>query len=463
MWKTLEGISMNIRKINIGNIMLAQKKNSKVQDQPDNKFDLKLSAPLAYDIVSFQGKKGRKALQAAKAATKAAKEKAEALLEDSGEITNKTLSDEARQSWKLNMDLATRIHKAALKRQEYVHDFVNKLYGDLVATDKNPNGVILHLQDRAKEPYSIAQKAASRQWKAEDEIVESMTDLNAYKAVLNRKATQADMDMILDRLIPMITSEQASIYEIEVKLPSAIKGLPAREQAKYYATSKAKIQNLIEVQESVWNSPNTSPENIRKVKFGKPQYTPANYCALHILIGLNNKPIQLFEGQYQFALTGERKELDDVLFKLLDGKEVNKKYNPIANLIKALKEDTTGALERFKQYRKDANFALVQQEIKEGATKTIIRKEGQLYLSSRNYSLPPEYDLNNLWELKQACDKKAAIAANNLRKARMAKQSKNDEQEQKEKAAILSLPAGTLTKLIKKFGPTKVKIGKNRE
>ena len=197
------------------------------------------------------------------------------------------------------------------------------------------------------------------------------------------------------------------------------------------------LQKLVEVQEGKWNSKNTTIENIRTVKYDskKPQYTKGNYCALHMLINLPNKTERPFELQLIGARMGEGKDLDDILFKFFDGKQVDKKYNRIINILQTLNdENNIAAKERFMQYRRDALLALRDKEIQESNSKKTTIKNGQLFISAAKYSLTPEYDLNNLLELKNDCDKNAKICARNLEEARKVKKEKIEKlNQQKEK------------------------------
>lgn len=376
-------------------------------------YGLKMQSPLHQDTVSFQGKKGRKALQALKAAMKAAEKKAEELAEDVGLVTVKELPAE-QKIWKINKKDAEEIYSIILKPQSYIKSFIHNLYDDLIYSEKDTKNPILEIHDRPKSVDSIIEKSATRKWRSIKEILENMTDLNGIKIVTRKKAGKDEMDFILDRLVPMIKTGQLELKEIEIKRPEAIKLLSAKEQEKYDYASASMLKKLVEIQESVWNTKKTSKENIRRVTFGKPQYTKGNYCALHLLLDLPTKEARVFEAQFMGAYVGAGKELDDILFKIMDGKHVDNKYNRIKKLFEELKADTTGAKDRFMQYRKDALFALREKELKEESMGKAIGKNVKLFISAEKYNLTPEYDLNNLMELKIDCDNKSAIAKRTL-------------------------------------------------
>ena len=403
---------MNIQKIsfstttpmrvsdNYGTTQFAMQKNS-----------LTMTAPLTFDTVSFQGKrgKGRKAMQAIKAALKAAEKKAEEIAEDVGLVTVKELPAE-QKIWKINKGDAQFIHESILKPQTYIRNFIHNLYDDLVYSEKNTRNPIAEIHDREKSIESIIEKSATRKWTSVQEILDNMTDLNGVKIVARKKATKNEMDYILDRLVPMIKTGQLELKEIEIKRPISIKNLSAKEQEKHDYASLQMLKKLVEIQEGVWNTKKTSKENIRKVSFGKPQYTKGNYCALHLLLDLPTKDARVFEAQFMGAYVGAGKDLDDILFKIMDGKHVDKKYTRIKKLFEELKADTTGAKDRFMQYRKDALLALREKELHEASSNKATGKNIKLFISAEKYNLTPEYDLNNLMDLKNDCDIKSAAA-----------------------------------------------------
>ena len=451
---------MNIQKISLNTIMPLCVSNR----QDDNrallpKHDITMQAPLQSDMVSFHGKIGRKTLQAMKAAVKAAEKKAEELIEDTGIVTVKELPAE-QKIWKINKKDAEGIHSAILKPQGYIKSFIHNLYDDLIYSEKNPKNPILDIHDREKSVESIIEKSATRKWTSVKEILKNMTDLNGVKIVARKKAGKEEIDNILDRLVPMITSGQLELKEIEIKRPEAIKLLPAKDQEKYDYASMSMLKKLVGVQEGVWNTKKTSKENIRKVTFGKPQYTKGNYCALHLLLDLPNKQARVFEAQFMGAYVGAGKDLDDIIFKILDGKHVDKKYTRIKNLIEELKADTTGALDRFMQYRKDALLGLREKEIRETSMGKSIGKNVKLFISAENYKLTPQYDMNKLLGLKTDCDKNAAAKiAQETKKERSAKEVKKEAEviELRNAGKEQHSPKMMLDLLIEKFSSKKSK------
>ena len=451
---------MNIQKISLNSALTWNAVKYTDNDNTSNsKYGLKMSAPLVHDTVSFGIRKGRKTLQAARYAARAAAEKAAALEEeiDKNAVTNKELPAE-QKIWKINKKDAEYIHSQILKPQIYIRNFIHNLFDDLIYSEKNPRNPIMEIHDREKKVPSIIEKTATLKLRSVQEVFDNVTDLNGVKIVMRKKAGQDEMDFVLDRFVPMIKTGQTELKEIEVKLPVAVKSLPMKEQEKYIYASMGMLKRLIEVQEGVWNTKNTSKENIRKVVF-RIQYTKGNYCALHMLFDFpNNKELRVFEAQFMGAYEGEGKDLDDIVFKLLDGKEVDKKYHKIKKLIEDLKADKTGAIDRFKQYRKDAILGLRERERHENATQKTTSKNAKLFISAEKYNLTPEYDLNSMLDLKNEADQNAK----NLERARQIKKEKEEaaKKESKEKpsmSAETTLSIDAFDRLLEKFNTKKSK------
>ena len=110
-----------------------------------------------------------------------------------------------------------------------------------------------------------------------------------------------------------------------------------------------------------------------------------------------------FELQLMGPKMGEGKELDDVIYKTLHNKEVNKKYHEIVDTINRLKtNENEPALARFNRYRSDALFDLRKQEMtlayNKSRNKKSSKKERELFIDEGKYILTPEYGLNALYK-----------------------------------------------------------------
>ena len=133
--------------------------------------------------------------------------------------------------------------------------------------------------------------------------------------------------------------------------------------------------------------------------------------AYHGLRQLNQNPSTGVKALIDICgLTGKDLSLNDIIFKIVDGKHVDKKYTRIKKLIEELRADTTGAFDRFMQYRKVALFGLREKELREASANKATGKNVKLFISAEKYNLTPEYDFNNLMELKKDCDNKSAVA-----------------------------------------------------
>ena len=101
------------------------------------------------------------------------------------------------------------------------------------------------------------------------------------------------------------------------------------------------------------------------------------------------------------------KDLDDILFKILNNKNVDKKYKPIVDRIQPLNELGNADLKsRFNQYR--GNVFLFQRE----KAPHIGQVHNEYFLPPKDefegYDVAGELDMNELYRLMLECDKKVA-------------------------------------------------------
>ena len=73
----------------------------------------------------------------------------------------------------------------------------------------------------------------------------------------------------------------------------------------------------------------------KKVNFLEADYTKANYTAIHFLLRLPGQD-RVFEFQLMGHNVAKFKDLDDILFKVLNNKNVDEKYQPIIDLLKPI-------------------------------------------------------------------------------------------------------------------------------
>ena len=381
----------------------------------DSQYGIRMSQPLGVDTVSFQGKVPKISIKEVAAnARKEARALRDARLvaeskkaPDSVGPTKKNLSGEERKQG-VSISTARQIRAMILKPQKQIDNFMERVFGDLVVTESEPKNPILKMSGRAKSDVSIMEKSSTRDWNSINEILEKMTDLNGRKIVFNYKTGKQEAETVLDRLIPLIRTKQIELKEIEIQRPEAVKGKIKKAQEEYDYASKAFLDKLEDVQEEVLNGLETDANKIQLVDRPLPRYTKGNYCALHLLMQINEKGSRPFELQIMGARMSDGKAFDDKRFKFFDGKQLDKMYAPLIDLWgRLLPKENAEAKERFLQYCKDANILLREDEIQEFKTQRHIKRSTGLFKTVRTYDLPPEYDLNYQYKLMRDCEAKA--------------------------------------------------------
>ena len=189
--------------------------------------------------------------------------------------------------------------------------------------------------------------------------------------------------------------------------PEKIKSLSKKEQEEYDYVSKAFLDKLEDLQEQVINGNECNADKIVLVDRPLPRYTKGNYCALHLLLELNEKGSRPFELQIMGARMSDGKSFDDKRFKFFDGKQLDKQYDELVQLWQPLTaEENKEAKEQFLAYCRDANFQLRLDELKELGTQKILAKPNGIFKSVKGYNLPPEYDLNEQYKIMRKCEEK---------------------------------------------------------
>lgn len=451
---------MNIQKICVAqfNIMpLTSRADSKNQ-----KFGIRMAQPVGCDTVSFQGKTpkisikdmaaiARKEARALRDVRQAAEAKK---APNKMAPTKKNLSGEERKQG-VSKSTAKQIRERVLKPQKQIDNFMEKSFGDLVASEYEPKKPILKMSGRAKSVISIMEKSATRDWNSVDEILENMTDLNGRKFVFNYKTGKSDVEAALDRFILLIKMKQIKLKEIELQRPEAIKNMSKKDQEEFDYVSKAFLDKLEDAQEEVINGLETDVDKITLIDRPLPKYTKFNYCALHLLMQLEEKGSRPFEIQIMGARENAGKLFDDKRFKFFDGKELDKMYAPLVSYWERLMpEENASAKERFLQYCKDANLQLRDDEIQEYKTQRLVNRSAGLFKSVRNYNLTPEYDLNEQYKLMLKCENEVKPTEPEEKKTYI----KKAEQKIEEKVSAVEKRVVVIAK--EKVGSTKEKLQK---
>lgn len=295
----------------------------------------------------------------------------------------------------ITMSLAKRIHEEAAEATKFMEAKLRPYLYDLEATTFAPNNPIEVISTRAKSAVSIVEKAVTRGWINREEIKRGMTDLAGMKIIM-RDASRENVNKIIERLVTAVTESGAKIVEIENKRPLPIYDQYGNILKSYdYASPMA----LIKLQRAA------SKLLGREIKLTD-ENTPSNYMAIHTLIELPNG----ITGELQIMGhdVAALKELEDLCYKIKNGKNIDKKYAPIEKTLAALK-DEENVLLRAEHDKYTQEAYLFQRNIEPRAHKS--RKKEKFLAAPA--TLPKDYDFNNIYIQKQACDAAALQSAKN--------------------------------------------------
>ncbi len=352
---------MNISQI-IGLRLTQQNKTNTNTNQIENKFGLRMQSPLKQDTVCFGA-------------------------------TEKMLTSRTEG---ISLKVAKAVSLSAEPMQEKVKKFLNDTFGDLLITELNPMNPIYTIKDRVKKPGSIVEKSATRQLNSKSEVLDFMTDLNGAKIVM-RDARKKVVEKVLSRLIKPIEKGEVELLEIENKRPIITKNFKRTKKEQYDYAGIDFLESLQRIQETKWAKSDIKEKPL--VRFDITDYTKVNYSAIHMLLRLPGE-VRPFELMIMGKDVNSLKNLDDLLFKILNNKNVDKKYKPLVDIVSKLKESGNKTiLEKFNQYRGEA--FLFQRE-KEPSTYAYVGAFD--YFLPLKQNIPPIYDLNNLYRIMLECE-----------------------------------------------------------
>ena len=363
--------NLPLSNLNINNYKFAS--NNTAQNNTTN-FGLKMARPISCDSVSFGA-------------------------------TPKNL-----QSWKgaMSRNVAIDIYKITSKRQKKVDTFVEGLWGSLCCTKYRPDNLIYKLSCRAKMPDSIIEKAATREWSSKSEVFAKMTDLNGAKIVL-RDGSRPPVEIVLSALESAVLDGKVEVVEIENKRPHIAEKLKGVDSLKYDYALPDTLKHLKLANDSIHPS--------KKAKLVPCDYTKSNYPAIHILCKLPGED-WVFELQIMGYDVALYKDLDDILFKILNFKNVDKKCKPIVDIIKPLNKPGNSAIkDSFNQYR--SNVFLFQREKAPHIRKTKQYTERFLPIKDEieDGELRDLLDMNHLYELFLECNAKKPVKKKPVQKS----------------------------------------------
>lgn len=350
---------MNILPINSFKNLNASNLWIQTNDRSHN-FGLRMQKPLTTDVVSF------------KASPKT-------LVTRSSDVSRLVTKD---------------IYKITSERQWKVAEYLDSVFGDLVVTRYSPGNIIYKITDRAKTPDSILEKAQTNGWNTKSDILNKMTDLNGGKLIL-RDGSREGFDIILERLTKSIKYGQVILKEIENKRPSITQKMKGKDVCQYDYVLPEKLESLRDMSKKIHPS--------EKVRYIPVDYTQSNYPAIHLLMRLPGED-WTFELQLMGYDVALYKDLDDILWKILNNKNVDKKFKKIEEIIKPLNEPGNVKLkEQFNKYR--SNVFLFQRSKAPHIRKSDKYVERFLPISDEieDSEMRELLDMNNLYSIYLDC------------------------------------------------------------
>lgn len=248
---------------------------------------------------------------------------------------------------------AMKIHKVASEIQPEIETFIRGLFADYMVTAEKPNNLIAYIAGRAKKPGSIAEKSKVIEENTIAGVFKNMTDLNAVKIVM-QKGDRTNSQKVLDILADAIKRGLIILEEIEAKRPGAAKKLKGKDAEKWDYIEPDNLQQFVNIAEKAKGKP---------VNYLPPDLTPANYTALHFLFRLPGQK-RVFELQLMGLNVARFKDLDDILYKVLNNKNVDKKFKPIVDTLKpiVMTQDDKNLLKYIKIREKIDKLKFTEQE-----------------------------------------------------------------------------------------------------
>ena len=225
----------------------------------------------------------------------------------------------------INKKTAKQINAEAELIQEEIDRFIKGILSDLIVTTEKPNNIIEYIKGRAKSPDSIVEKSETLGLNSKAAVFLNMTDLNGIKIVL-RDGSKASTKKVLDRFQQYIEKGFIILTEVENKRPAEAKKLKGRDASKWDYGEPIHLEHFVDNAEKAMG---------KEVNYLPPDYTPANYSALHFLFRLPGQK-RVFELQLMGRNVAVFKDFDDKIYKIINNKNPGNDYKPLVEALKPL-------------------------------------------------------------------------------------------------------------------------------
>ena len=291
------------------------------------------------------------------------------------------------------------INKALEKPfNKFVHR-LHEAFGDLIASEKNPEGPIARISCRIKSPESIAEKGGSRECKNVIELTEKIQDLMGGRLEM-RDSSRDSIQKVIDILEEMVKKGIFNITEIESYYA---------EPNLAYITNKM-IKSLVKTCRS--------RNNIRVVQTEH----PAGYHGVHVTVRMPKDCDNAYaEIQIMDEYSALIKYANDPAYKVENNKGVQKKYSPVAKTLAPLKGEDSTLKNAFKEYTRQVYIQQRKKKTRE------FGEEIKVDFLDIPWYLPQNLDYKNLFKEMKACDVAAEKASKAAKAAKAAKEAKAKE------------------------------------
>ena len=298
----------------------------------------------------------------------------------------------------INLITAKKLCEEAKDSNKYLNWQLNKILGDMVRPESGQGSFskpIEAIRCRLKDPKSVVEKSATRKWYSADEVKQKMTDIAGARIVMADTSVEA-VDSVLERLTEAVKNNQLRILEIENYRPEPEVDKFDNIIKKYDYSSTKALKDLKQ-----------ACDNQGKVIKKTDEDMPSGYMAIHMLVQLPNG----FTGEIQLmGVDVERfKDVEDICFKIKNGKHVDKKYAPLEKMLKPLTNDDDEILQSgYQEYTRRAYMA--QRDIE------VVKHRGKktpefLHIPEDLDYIPQKLDFNNIAKEIQNCDLIAKLNA----------------------------------------------------
>ncbi len=319
-------------------------------------------------------------------------------------LTNRTCESKKMSSKgrTISASLANRVVEQAEYDTSRLRSVLKKTMLPLIQKNNipcTPEKPIYQIEYRTKTANSIREKASQKFLYTKESVIRNLHDLVGARIIIGNDENGA-VDKVIDKLIQSVNESKLKIIEVENHMPP---------DKKYQYVSQTKLRQLAHASADRYGI--IVPERIT--------HDETAYTAIHLLV------------EFPDGITGEIqiigknvatfKELEDIPYKILQGKSVDSKYSAIIEALKPLMSVGANPLSK-----KNVEIAKLRKEFSAYTTAAYKHeREKRFTLPSKAYpmptfltlyefskiykgnlNLPPELDFNNLYKLKVSADYK---------------------------------------------------------